>query len=65
MLNVPNRTSLCDSINAIQRCRGTLKTAASGYSRLPGPYRLLFSEAYPFASEHGVASAISLERRGT
>jgi Polysaccharide deacetylase len=45
--------------------RATVKTAVSGYQRQPSPYRLLFSEPYPFASEHRVASAISLERQGT
>ena len=53
--------SWCDS--AVPRV--TVRTAASGYQRLPSPCRLLFSESYPFASEHRVASAISLERQGT
>jgi hypothetical protein len=57
----PDCRSWCDS--AVPRA--TVKTAASGYQRQPSPYRLLFSEPYPCASEHRVASAISLERQGT
>jgi hypothetical protein len=57
----PRACTWCDS--AVPRA--AVKKAASGYQRLPSPYRLLFSELYPFASEHRVARIIGLERQGT